>query len=308
MTGQHADIDGAIAALSHAVASMEERHRELEQQLADFRAERTAKLDDEVSQLLPSISTSVLESLEQVEQTFVDETVRQSFAEHSSLLDHVLHRGAYGAALTLLQTRLKRHLERRGLVAAIDREIAVLESQRAVLGTQVTEALATLKLFQRAQRSKAPIPKEVIRGVNSIADRGRALRKAGSAPAAREPAWSRGSSDSSPSSDSDLWLWMMTDVPTSFRTLMLESFAYHHSDSGLRPGGGEFSGAGAQGDWSDTPSVSQDASAQSSERNDDNAAAAGLVGAFESGGSQAMSPPGDTSQPIATDDSLGRFS
>lgn len=248
MTDTKADTAGGIAGLTKVVESMEGRIAQIDNRIAGARQQRTARLDQLIASLLPSITRRTLDRLKREEPRFVDRKIETAFAENGKILG-IFRTATYDAALALMQTQLKRHLESKGLVESEDQQIMQLEAERTKLAVQQAEAMDMLKLIERAHRLAAPLPQAAIAGINTMAQRGRSLAQ----PSARD---SRKSAPPNPDrvSDADLWLWMTTDIPTSFRTLMLDTLSAHTP----APGGGSFGGssggssrgAGAQRAWS----------------------------------------------------------
>jgi hypothetical protein len=130
-----------------------------------------------------------------------------------------------------------------------------------------------LGMMQHARRATQPLPAAAVAGINAIAARGRVLtgRRPQASPPQRRSSASAAASPapSPPSRDDDLLIWVLTDVPTSFRTVMLDTFAPH---------GGRFAGGGAQGAWSNDAPSQLDAPQQARETRSDAAGfAAGIV-------------------------------
>jgi len=277
-----ANFAGAIAALSTAIESMESRQRALATQLSATKKNRRDQLDQRVLKLLPEIASTTMDLLKREVPDFLrDQNIRAAIEKNKKVL-WLFKPSAYDQTLLLLRTQMKFFLERQGLASADDATIQRLEADIALLAKQQSDALEVLRLMEKAHRSNTRLPPDAVVTINKVAERGRGLLgklTPQNTPAARylsEPQPS--ASHSSSESNTDLWLWMMTDIPTSFRTLMLSSFSHHHDSSAnhqstqsLAPGGGDFGGGGASGDFPQ-PVTS------------------------------------DLSAPIATDDSLGVFS
>jgi hypothetical protein len=246
MRGDTADTSGAVAALSAVVNSMEQRSAKIASAIETARLERRRKLDQRVADLLPNISRATLESLKKEAFTFVTGKVKDVFASNRKILG-VIKKPGYDQALTLLQTQLKTYLERSRFVATEDAALTKLEADHTALASQQREAMEMLGLLQRAHISSRPMPREAVRSVNEMAQRGRILAQANARPPSVQPKRSQqGTTTPDDPSDDDLWFWMMTDIPTSFRTVMLDQFAEHRFSGG----GGTFGGGGAQGAWS----------------------------------------------------------
>jgi len=266
---------------------MEQRQTSLAAQVSATKQQRRERLDQRVVTLLPDISGATMERLKHEVPTFAaDRKVVIAFEQNKKVL-WLFKPSRYNEALSFLQAQLKLYLERQGVVNDEDQTLQRLESEKAALATQQTEALEMLRLMEKAHRTDTPLPPEAVSGINSLARRGRNLGSSGTcrppAGVSRFSGIQSSTTQTSSESDMDLWLWMMTDVPTSFRTLMLSSFSQHHdantnhqSAAVFVPGnGGNFGGAGASGEFMPMDTL--------------------------------VTPAPET-QPIATDDRLGTFS
>ena len=256
------NLNGAITAISTALESMEKRQAEISTHLMTTKQRRREKLDERIAAHLPDITDETMKTLKQVAPSFAsDIKVTDAFKQYRKQF-WIFKPSGYDAALTLLQTQLRRYCEQSGVVNDEDQEIMKMESQKLTLAKQQTEALEMLRLLEKTKGTNAPLPPDAVTSINSLAQKGRGM---GSASQTKQAAvhnnFYSGSSQStyqsSTDSDSDLWLWMMTDIPTSFRTLMLNSFAHHdsnnhHLTTSVAPGGGDYAGAGASGDFTNT--------------------------------------------------------
>lgn len=252
MENESADIPGAIAALYGALEAMEHTQSNLDAQLGDAKQHRREKLDRRVAALLPAISSGAMSRLKRSVPTFAaDPKVANAFDQHRKVL-WLFKPSGYNVALSLLQAQLKAFLEREGEAGNEDRRIQQLESQSALLATQQAEALDLLHLLeqtQRAQRADVLLSPEVVRVINSLAQRRQREKSREAYFRAPHGRAARFSGAQSSESDLDLWIWMFADIPTSFRTLLLNEVIPHHhdADSQVAPGEGNFGGAGASG-------------------------------------------------------------
>jgi hypothetical protein len=286
MNDNQTDTGGAIDAISNALVSMEARQTAITGLLAEAKRQRREVFDAQVKHLLPDLSGATQVRLNKELPGFgMDPKVRQAFDKNKKTLGLFKPTG-YDQSLAVLQMQLIKFLEGAGVVAEIDQESQKFESEKNTLSAQQSQALEMLGLLEKAHRLDVPLPATAVASINVIAQKGRDARIMGAGVNNRPPplpvSRALGSSPASTSSDDgDLWLWMMTDIPTSFRTLMLETFTHHDSSpaSGLTSGGGDFSGAGASQSFGDL----------NTQIPDDQPTASGA-------------------QPIATDDRLGAFS
>lgn len=222
------DFSGAADTLAQAQEVMQKRRDAVAGQISLLASQRKAYLASTVGDLLPSISPAVLDSLQQAVASFVTTSVAEAFRTHRKFLG-VFARKDYKSTLHLLQTRLAAYLDQAkfGSLKRIDEELSELIADRSELDAQIHKALDLLALMHQAGKQKVHVPPEAAAAIADMARVGR------TGPAAGDfaPRFARGSSSSafathtiSPSSDnSDLWIYYLTALPTSFRTLLISS-------------------------------------------------------------------------------------
>lgn len=291
MTNNTADFAGAIEAISTALESMERRQKDISEKLNEANQHRRELLDKRVATLLPDISNATIDRLKEEVPQFASDLRIMTTLEKNRKILRLFKPSGYDEALTLLQARLKRYSENQGIVRNEDQIIEQLEYEKATLAKQQSEALEMLRLMEKGHRTENPLPPEAVSSINSLAQR---RREFGSVQTSRQlPTGSTrvasaqlNSSQTSSQSDMDLWLWMISDIPTSFRTLMLSAFS-HHDDSSHK-----------QGDLS-----SENSNASINSRQFENC---GVSDKFNMGDTLPLTEV--ASEPIATDDRLGAFS
>lgn len=291
MTSNTADFAGAIEAISTALESMERRQKDILEKLNDANQRRRELLDKRVATLLPDISNATIERLRQEVPQFASDLRIMTTLEKKRKILWLFKPSGYDEALTLLQARLKRYFENQGLARNEDQIIEQLESEKATLAKQQSEALEMLRLMEKGHRTESPLPPEAVSSINKMAQRQRELgnvQTSGQLPAGSTHFANaqNNSSSTSTQSDMDLWLWMISDIPTSFRTLMLSAFS-HHDDSSHKQ--------------SELSSANSNASINS--RQFENCE---VSDKFNMGDTLPLTEA--VSEPIATDDRLGAFS
>ncbi|WP_157128712.1 hypothetical protein [Cupriavidus sp. USMAA2-4] len=211
-------ITDARDAVATAVASLERRSQHLEGLLAAAQRTRRDYLADIVRTLLPAISRKVLDNLRAFLPQFVDPTVVQAFADNYKLLGVIPLSGSQ-QVLAILQTRLAAHLEQagHGELPSLNAEVERLKSELAQVDHARAGAAALLPAVEAA-RQNGTIPEAARPYLNRLATAGTALR-----PPTSRPVASVGTSD-----DFDFWLYLLTDLPTSFRTMLLSAVTHHH--------------------------------------------------------------------------------
>lgn len=299
MTDAHqTDLELVLSAITESTRAAERKGERIESQIRNLRLTRSTYLVDTAAMLLPAINTKTLQALREEVPGFVSRTVVDSFKDNHKFLG-IFKGGEYRATLAMLRTRLANHLDRikyGDLVrfdAEIDRMVLDLDVHNLQSKASAEQSADLLALLGQVKARKVPLPVQAEVQIRKIADVAReraasnARRQQANSMSSRQQ-FAGGNNTSSGSDDFDLWLYMATDIPTSLRTLLLSAINTHHhgipNDSQ-----GQFSGAGASGNWGD------DGPAQSDSTAPDSAAAVTAATALEG-------------LAISTDDSLGRFS
>ena len=234
MKNNAADITGAIAALSGTLKSMKQQQIAMGDQLSREKQGRRERLDQRVATLLPAISGSTMARLTQAVPSFAaDRQVMDAFERHRKFM-WLFKSDGYDDTFALLQTRLKLCLESQGYVSESDNLIQRLESEKAALASRQSEVREMRLLMEKAQLTDTPLPPNVISSINNLAQLGRnpgGLKLSSPTNGAIHSAsYQANTLPLSSTSDMDLYLWMKADIPTSFRTLMLE-LTLNHDDS-----------------------------------------------------------------------------
>lgn len=287
------DISEALAALTRALASVEGRITAIGSEVTTLQRERRSNLMDEVDRLLPGITGSVMRKLRTQASAFVDGQIQQAFATHAKIFG-LIRKPGYERALALLRTRLAAYLDGSlPSITAIDEQIIKLSNEKIELANRAQELHKSVKVLTEAATGKVLLDEESQARASEVAKHARQINSKAMMMTNGKPRvmladkeFSRRRLDSQPtptsssSDDSDIWLYAFTEVPTSFRTLVLSATHHHHESSSVhfQAGGAAeaFSGGGASGSFAaDTPHEASE-----------------------------TSPPAY----IATDDQLGRFS
>lgn len=213
---------------------MGERSDELSIKLAEIGRQRQLYLVSSAARLLPAISGRVLDALREQVPGFVTTVVERSFASHGKFLGLFAGRG-YAEALTLLQTRLASHLDqiRFGDIQKMDAEAVSLGTKKAAIDARLREARELEQLLKRAQERNIQLPATTAEQV------GRIVRAAGTfeirpalATAGNRVVDRADASRDIESDDTDLWFYLLTDIPVSARTLLADALAGHGRDHG----------------------------------------------------------------------------
>lgn len=292
------ELDAAIAALSCAVEAIESRIGHIDQSIHGLSKKRRAYLKDITEQLLPAISGRVLSTLRQEVPTFVTSTVLNSFESNRKICGLFPGRG-YAQALSLLQVRLSSHLDqvKFGELRSMDVELTQLSDEKINLSGRSKETLELLKLMRQAHQQNITLPAEVEEQIGRIAH----VVQRNSIPSHKAVASSRlsstqSSSGTSGNDDFDLWFYLVTDIPTSMRTLLFSAVTEHHHHDGVASqevvGGRLMSG---------------DRATRSGSETDCHLDAQGPMASGDNLGADASVLDTECAR-IATDDSLGSFS
>ena len=287
-------VTQAIERMDARIASMEA----LERAAKDARAKR---LDMLVSEAIPEISPRVFGRLRKEHPAFAARAkVEASFIANRKILG-VFKRSTYDIALLVLKTELKAFLDGSGAARAQDEELRQSSAEKSSLYEQRQEAIRVLDSLQRMLRSGSQVgasEKEInkhlaIKG-RSLAhpsknDLGRPLARPSIPTSQHTPIDSWGTSTNI-SDGGDLWVWMLTDIPTSARTLVGSMMAASHRSAA---------------------SVERNSAATREEPCEEKSSSAEkrLEEVEESVQPQSLQcSREESSEAIATDDSLGRFS
>lgn len=221
-------LEEAIAALSSATQAMEQRLKELQSRLDEIRQQRAHFYRSEAERMLPGFSMRVLAELEREVPVFVTAFVRTTFSQHRKMLG-LFKPAGYDSALTMIQTRLAGFIEqtRCNEFARHDLEIAALEEERDRLELRLHETTQNLMAMTAALDRKRTFSPAVRSELARIVERSR-FSASGSSPnvSGRNSRISdRRSSDwdSGTSSGDDMWYYTATDIPSLFRTWILDS-------------------------------------------------------------------------------------
>lgn len=252
----YTDMDGAIAALTTALESMEKRVTALDDEILAATRNRRQQLDQRVELLLPDFAPRTYDKLLEEVPSFASSlSIKTAFTTYKRNL-WIFKTAGYDGALAFVKTQLKSFLEINPDSTTTLSPLQALQDAKALFGEQQMKALELLKSLESTKKNGSPISAAMQVNINRIADKGRAISATSSsqvrpyatgADGARKIRWSRPGNGSahavSPSASSewdnhtDLWLWMMMDIPTSARTLMLSSFKWLQHDETTSPSG-----------------------------------------------------------------------
>jgi hypothetical protein len=162
--------------------------------------------------------------------------------------------------------------------------------------------------MQQSKNQSVELPAEVIGQVNRIDQ----LARSGRVPPKHSYTANRvtesrtfTSTKTETGGDFDLLFYILTDIPSSFRTLLIDAVSQDIKRDHFGGLGGSYGGAGSSGDYSDNPDISLGNPSSS----------VGVMQSMATGGAvvvggavayEALSSSGEAS--ISTDDSLGYFS
>lgn len=327
-TANTTDLVAAIASLSGALETVERMSGAHDEEIAKLNTERKTYLAKAAGDLLPAINKRVLADLHLAKAPFVTAEILKAFKDNRKFLGIFAGPG-YDHALSMLQTRLASYLDetKHGDLKAKDAKIAELSQRIEHLRAQGKETRELLKLLDQALKKSLPLPPQVTEHVGKIANSYRARQK-------KSAHYTSGQSRTSHPTQvqvheiddyNDVMMYMATGFPTSTRTLLWDLLQTQQESTVeiIRGGGGSFGGGGASGDWSssNTPDAtgSQDfgSSAASSAMAVGAGVAAVAVGSvviandgfgLNPSSDSSVSTPVESTQSIATDDSLGAYS
>ncbi|WP_321908266.1 hypothetical protein [Burkholderia cepacia] len=296
------EYTGAADTLAQARAALETRLDGVAGQIFDLTAQRKSYLSSIVASLLPSISPGVLQNLQQAVAPFVSASVVEAFHTHRRFLGVFAGRG-YSSTLQLLQTRLAAHLDqvKYGDLRRIDNELSKLATRKNELDAQILKARELESLIAQAARRDIAVPPSAAAAIADIARIGRSGVPTGSSFYPRsadhhssDAAARGGATSTSYSDESDLWLYYLTDLPLSFRTLLISSIEDHRVEEAEARQAAIDAAAATSSVESASWSPDAVSSAEASQICTSDSASADLTGG--------------TVDAIAVDDRLGQFS
>lgn len=298
MDANNSEFNSVFGALSRAVEFIELKAEKTDNALNDLNRERKAYLTATAKKLLTQISPSVRRSLDKTVPNFVTPSINKIFEVNKKIFG-IFPRKGYANSLALLQTRLASHLDtvKYGNLRDYDSDIDLLSKEKKSLNIQSNDVIALLSLMQQAQTKGIVLPEELAQQVKLISSRTKSHKN----PPYRPAVLSRNTGiDQYVNSDDDfdLLLYLVFDIPTSMRTLLIDAIAGDHRQNESEHQG-SFGGGGASGDYSSDDLGSNDGQASSADYSPaivmGSAAIIGGVAACEIAN-------------IATDDRLGYFS
>jgi len=229
----HNKIDESISALSRATESLMRRTEGVDKLINELRGQRRSYIAKTVAGLLPDISGKVLDSLRKNVPFFVTNAIQESFATNKKKFGFFEGKG-YQNALFLLQAQLSSYLDsiKYGELKELYVDISRLIDEKTSINTKSKEIWELLNLLQKARRSNAILPKEVddqLNYINSKASQAGDVRM--QSRGVSSPYSNAGSQSNVSRSyiveddDSDIWFYLLTDMPISFRTLLIDAIA-----------------------------------------------------------------------------------
>lgn len=328
-TANTTDLVAAIASLSGALDTVERISGAHDEEIAKLNTERKTYLAKAAGDLLPAINKRVLADLHLAKAPFVTAEILKAFKDNRKFLGIFAGPG-YDHALSMLQTRLASYLDetKHGDLKAKDAKIAELSQRIEHLRAQGKETRELLKLLDQALKKSLPLPPQVTEHVTKMATNYRASQQKAARNTApgitRVPNY--GPIRTEEVFDyNDVMMYMATGFPTSTRTLLWDMLHAQEERTAeiIRGGGGSFGGGGANGDWSspNTPDATGGQDFGNSAASSAMAVGAGVaavaVGSvviandgfgLNPSSDSSVSTPVESTQSIATDDSLGAYS
>lgn len=233
MNEQNSELNPAIVALTRSVEAMEKRVSALDDRIVETTTYRKSILTDLVAKMLPDTSSQTLSGLRTLVPAFITVPVSEAFKGNKKFLG--LFAGAkYHQTVTLLQTRLSSYLDQQkyGELKAIDALIMELSKEKAEISARSKDALAMLTALQKAAEKKVPLTPQLVQQVQQIADNSK--RRANELRDRRRNDSNRASfgqyHQTSVDDDFDIWYYLITDIPLSARTFLIDGITSYDDD------------------------------------------------------------------------------
>lgn len=230
----------AITELCKAVGYIDDRISLHERDLQTLKKQRKDYISEKVTFLLPELSLRVLETLRSQENRFlfsgfINQTILNAFMNPGKIF--CFFRGKqYRDNLYLVQVQLASYLDKTkyGNLTEIDGSIEKSTKACNELNEKRVQTLETISLLQSAEKANVTLPPEVSSHVERIVTekQTRESRRAeNKKPDERVNSNTKQYAHNNYSVGDDyfdLWFYAITDVPTSFRTLMLDTLHQHN--------------------------------------------------------------------------------
>lgn len=303
------DISEAIAALGKSLGAMQERLAGQDERIAELKTQRRSYLDGEVQRLMPDISGSSLQRLQDEMPDFVDPAVQSAFAGNRKFLG--LFAGpAYRQALLGLQTRLAHRLEggRDPMLKETGRELTHLLVDRDDIARLQDYTQGIFDQLQQVQNTGTALSPAVMEEIARIAQKAREMEEENAQQRKKKPKRVEDDDTDNRWYNDDPWIGLASGISSDLSSQI---------PCQVRGGGGTYDGSGASADFSSDDASSGRGRSGGDSRNDSGMAmAAGYLASGMGGGSGSagrdVSSSGDDAgvglPDIATDDSLGTFS
>lgn len=230
-----------VQALAALQANLEGVVKDLGGQLVHRERDYKTALAEAAAQALPDLTGKVLAQLERAHSRFIqDVETRAAFVQYKKILG-LFKPAGYADALAALQSQMARYLESTDTFRERAEQIRKLQNVRNQTAKRLSDIRALYGKTQTAHGSQVELSSE---------SRAQVTRLLSSAPKARagQPYGASRSfvrnrsvvretdvSTISYDDDTDLLLWLATDIPTSLRTLALDALHGHQTAPTLAP-------------------------------------------------------------------------
>lgn len=332
MSNNNDQLDFAITSLSQAIVATDLQIERIDQSLKVLERKRRDYLTAMAENLISDISSPVLAELARQVPAFVTGRVRGEFASSKKFLG-LFATKRYYTSLDLLRTRLASHLDhaKYGDLQSFNTESAALSAEKKELRAKINQTHELIKLMVQAKTKGIPLPAPVAEKVNRIAEVSRS-RRVPTGSKGYSPSYSASHNrtqfthTAAPVQDDsfDLYFYLMTDIPTSMRTLLLDVISDDKRQREViqqnSPASNVYDDRYDRGDLGNNDNGDNGSFQDNSSSSHVGGAAAGIVagGAALAVGAVASELAPDflsqdstqalDSAPIATDDSLGAYS
>lgn len=277
-----------LQALAALQANLEGVVQDLGAQLVQRERDYKAALADAASQTLPDLTGKVLAQLERGHPRFIQDVETRSAFMHYKKILGLFKPAGYADALAALQSQMARYLESTDAFRERAAQIRKLQNVRNQTAKRLSDIRALHGKAQTAHGTQVELSPEnraQVTRLLSSAPKARAGQPYGASRSFvrnRPVVRAEGIEPIGYDDDTDLLLWLAADIPTSLRTLALDTLHGHHSAPALAPL-----------PFAESDSAPRDACPPESRAER----------------AEAYCAPVDDSRPaIATDDSLGYFS
>lgn len=222
-------LQAAIAILEQASAAFAKRIAHNDEETRELSMERKHYLVASAEILVPNLSRQTLLTLIAQLPAFASTQIQLVFVQNHKTLG--LFKGArYQQQLGLMRARVSAEIDRThyGDLRKLDKNIDTLSQETSLITAKRMEAADLIHIIQQAIQAGIALSPAQQAQIERIIQHPKIAHSRRPKSSATESNPQDGSNDDD--YDLDIWFYLLTDIPTSFRTLMLDAVNSHRLD------------------------------------------------------------------------------